>query len=125
MRPTVMDDYKAKSDEAKVIGIVIIVFICMLIVSLHDIFVFYNATANIWKNLQNTNRIKFFLKRCMYEKKMYFCNRIVPATLPAEQRTRAGRYILLKAIKPRFHIYPGSANHRKLLSIVVCKDCLS
>ena len=24
---------------------------------------------------------------------MYFCNRIVPATLPAEQRTRAGRFI--------------------------------
>jgi abortive infection bacteriophage resistance protein len=28
------------------------------------------------------------------EKCLYFCNWIVPATLPAEQRTRAGRFIL-------------------------------
>ena len=29
------------------------------------------------------------------KKKLYFCSRIVPATLPAEQRTRAGRFIFL------------------------------
>ena len=30
MRPTGMDDYKAKSDEAKVVGIIIFIFIIML-----------------------------------------------------------------------------------------------
>ena len=30
MIPTVMDDYKAKSDEAKVVGIIILIFIIML-----------------------------------------------------------------------------------------------
>lgn len=39
MRPTVMDDFKAKSDEAKVVGIVIIVFICMLIAGIIKIII--------------------------------------------------------------------------------------
>ena len=29
------------------------------------------------------------------KKMLYFCHRIVPATLPAEQRTRAGRFIYI------------------------------
>lgn len=34
MRPTVMDDYKAKTDEAKVVGVIILVFIAMLIIGI-------------------------------------------------------------------------------------------
>lgn len=39
MKSTIMDDYKAKSDEAKVVGIVIIVFICMLIAGIIKIII--------------------------------------------------------------------------------------
>lgn len=34
MIPTVMDDYKAKSDEAKVVGIIILIFMVMLIIGI-------------------------------------------------------------------------------------------
>ena len=34
MIPTVMDDYKAKSDEAKIVGIIILIFIVMLIIGI-------------------------------------------------------------------------------------------
>ena len=39
MRPTVMDDYKAKTDEAKVIGMIILVFIAMLIIGIIKIII--------------------------------------------------------------------------------------
>ena len=39
MIPTVMDDYKAKSDEAKVVGIIILIFIIMLTISVIKIII--------------------------------------------------------------------------------------
>ena len=39
MIPTVMDDYKAKSDEAKVVGIIILIFIIMLIIGVIKIII--------------------------------------------------------------------------------------
>lgn len=39
MIPTVMDDFKAKSDEAKVVGIIILVFIIMLIIGVIKIII--------------------------------------------------------------------------------------
>ena len=39
MRPTVMDDYKAKTDEAKVVGMIILVFIVMLIIGVIKIII--------------------------------------------------------------------------------------
>lgn len=39
MKSTIMDDYKAKTDEAKVVGIIIIVFICMLIAGIIKIII--------------------------------------------------------------------------------------
>ena len=39
MKSTIMDDYKAKTDEAKVVGMIIIVFICMLIAGIIKIII--------------------------------------------------------------------------------------
>jgi hypothetical protein len=39
MRPTVLDDYKAKTDEAKVIGIIILIFIIMLTIGIIKIII--------------------------------------------------------------------------------------
>lgn len=39
MIPTVMDDFKAKSDEAKVVGMIILVFIVMLIIGIIKIII--------------------------------------------------------------------------------------
>lgn len=39
MRPTVMDDFKAKTDEAKVVGIIILIFITMLTIGVIKIII--------------------------------------------------------------------------------------
>ena len=39
MTPTVMDDFKAKSDEAKVVGIIILIFMIMLTISIIKIII--------------------------------------------------------------------------------------
>ena len=39
MRPTVMDDFKAKSDEAKVVGIIILIFTIMLTIGIIKIII--------------------------------------------------------------------------------------
>lgn len=39
MRPTVMDDFKAKADEAKVIGIIILIFTIMLTIGIIKIII--------------------------------------------------------------------------------------
>lgn len=39
MRPTVMDDFKAKTDEAKVVGIIILIFIIILIIGVIKIII--------------------------------------------------------------------------------------
>lgn len=41
----------------------------------------------------------------MYENKLYFYSQIVPATLPIEQRTRAGRFILIDLFHFRNHLF--------------------
>lgn len=39
MIPTVMDDYKAKTDEAKVVGIIILIFMIMLTIGVIKIII--------------------------------------------------------------------------------------
>lgn len=39
MVPTVMDDFKAKTDEAKVVGIIILIFITMLTIGVIKIII--------------------------------------------------------------------------------------
>ena len=39
MIPTVMDDFKAKTDEAKVVGIIIFIFIIMLTIGVIKIII--------------------------------------------------------------------------------------
>jgi hypothetical protein len=39
MIPTVMDDFKAKTDEAKVVGIIILIFIIMLTIGIIKIII--------------------------------------------------------------------------------------
>lgn len=39
MIPTVMDDYKAKSDEAKAVGIIILIFTIMLTIGVIKIII--------------------------------------------------------------------------------------
>jgi len=39
MTPTVMDDFKAKIDEAKVVGIIILIFITMLTIGIIKIII--------------------------------------------------------------------------------------
>jgi hypothetical protein len=39
MIPTVMDDFKAKTDEAKVVGMIILIFMIMLIIGIIKIII--------------------------------------------------------------------------------------